>query len=171
MEDLYPIAVSFRFFVPNCGFSHEFGLNSSLEMLARSKQRERDENNKRSSSSFSQRRMMRLCVCILCARYNIIMANENDQFFKVKIYSGTDNFQTTSRQLERYIYISFCTRANTRNNKKRRLWDVNERRRRRSAETTTSVILSLQCFWLPLLLVVIITSLRMEDNEHNYCRN
>jgi hypothetical protein len=23
-------------------------------------------------------------------------------FFKVKIYSGTDNFQTTSRQLERY---------------------------------------------------------------------
>ena len=53
MEDLYPIAVGFRFFVPDCGFSHEFGLNSSLEMLARSKQRERDENNKRSSSSFN----------------------------------------------------------------------------------------------------------------------
>jgi len=24
MEDLYPIAVSFRFFVPNCGFSLSF---------------------------------------------------------------------------------------------------------------------------------------------------
>ena len=111
MEDLYPIAVSFRFFVPNCGFSHEFGLNSSLEMLARSKQRERDENNKRSSSSFSQRRMMRLCVCILCARYNIIMANENDQFFKVKIYSGTDNFQTTLRQFQRYMEYQIGTKS------------------------------------------------------------
>ena len=38
-----------------------------------------------------------MCVCILCARYNIIMANENDQFFKVKIYSGTDNFKTISK--------------------------------------------------------------------------
>ena len=27
-------------------------------------------------------------------------------FFKVKIYSGTDNFQTTLRQLERYIYFN-----------------------------------------------------------------
>ena len=28
--------------------------------------------------------------------------------FKVKIYSGTDNFQTTFRQLERHIYLSSC---------------------------------------------------------------
>jgi len=27
-------------------------------------------------------------------------------FFKVKIYSGTDNFQTTLRQFERYIFLS-----------------------------------------------------------------
>jgi hypothetical protein len=27
------------------------------------------------------------------------------QFFKVKIYSGTDNFQTTLRQFGRYIYV------------------------------------------------------------------
>ena len=26
------------------------------------------------------------------------------QFFKVKIHSGTDNFKTTLRQFERYIY-------------------------------------------------------------------
>ena len=27
------------------------------------------------------------------------------QFFKVKIHSGTDNFKTTLRQFERYIYV------------------------------------------------------------------
>ena len=28
------------------------------------------------------------------------------QIFKVKIYSGTDNFQTTKRQFEIHIYIN-----------------------------------------------------------------
>ena len=31
------------------------------------------------------------------------MLREYPLFFKVKIYSGTDNFQTTLRQLERYL--------------------------------------------------------------------
>lgn len=39
-----------------------------------------------------------------CTGLLLILRKIPSQIFKVKIYSGTDNFQSTLRQLERYMY-------------------------------------------------------------------
>ena len=41
-----------------------------------------------------------------CTGLLLVLRKIPSQIFKVKIYSGTDNFQSTLRQLERYIYSS-----------------------------------------------------------------
>ena len=41
-----------------------------------------------------------------CTGLLLVLRKIPSQIFKVKIYSGTDNFQSTLRQLERYIFLS-----------------------------------------------------------------